>query len=165
MADEKAAKMLQMPPVKYPAEHRPKVLDQDPALQGFLDPSVKVILVDATPGYSDVVSVFGSKRRESSYLHSKFPPPHSHQERLIVVREADGTLREATREERHRSNQIFYPVEERSIELPKMLEDPHIEVGRSNLTTFIIISCSKFSFYFAPLFSRPSSTAPPTSCS
>lgn len=58
MADQKAERMLQMPPVKYPEEHQPKVLEQDEALQGFLDPSVKVILMDATPGYSDVVSFF-----------------------------------------------------------------------------------------------------------
>lgn len=49
--------MLQMPPIKYPEEIEPKILEQDVALQGFLDPSVKVIFMDATPGYSDVVSI------------------------------------------------------------------------------------------------------------
>ena len=77
MADEKAAKMLQMPPVKYPAEHRPKVLDQDPALQGFLDPSVKVILVDATPGYSDVVSVFALEKKKVPTFIQNFLPPRN----------------------------------------------------------------------------------------
>lgn len=57
MADAKAEKMLQMPPVKYAKEHKPKILEQDPAIQGFLDPSVKIIFLDATPGYSDVVRV------------------------------------------------------------------------------------------------------------
>ena len=47
--------MLQMPPVKYAKELKPKVLEQDAALQGFLDPSVKLIFMDATPGYSDVI--------------------------------------------------------------------------------------------------------------
>lgn len=43
-----------------------------------------------------------------------------------MVRESDGTLREATRDERHRTNQIFYPVEERHIDLPKMFEEPQL---------------------------------------
>lgn len=50
------------------------------------------------------------------------------QERLIVIRESNGTLREATREERHRTNQIFYPVEERNIDMPKMFEEPALTV-------------------------------------
>lgn len=52
---------------------------------------------------------------------------HSEQERLIVVREADGTLREATRDERHRTTQIFYPVEERQIEMPAMFNQENLK--------------------------------------
>ncbi|KAJ6220158.1 hypothetical protein RDWZM_005970 [Blomia tropicalis] len=101
-SNKMAEKMLQMPPVKYAKELVPRVLEKDSALEGFLDSSVKMIFLDATPGFSDI-------------------------DRLIVVREADGTLREATRDERHRTNQIFYPIEERHIDLPKMFEDPYTD--------------------------------------
>lgn len=47
----------------------------------------------------------------------------------MVVREPDGTLREATRDERHRTIQIFYPVEERHIDYPFMFQEPHINVS------------------------------------
>lgn len=50
-----AEKMLQMPPVKYAKELVPRVLEKDSALEGFLDSSVKMIFLDATPGFSDIV--------------------------------------------------------------------------------------------------------------
>ncbi|KAF7491813.1 28S ribosomal protein S22 [Sarcoptes scabiei] len=101
-ADERADTMLQMPPVKYSKTFEPKTLERDIALQGFLDPSVKLIFMDATAGIAE-------------------------HERLIVVREADGTLREATRDERHRTTQIFYPVEERQIEMPAMFNQENLK--------------------------------------
>ncbi|XP_027195734.1 mitochondrial ribosomal protein S22 [Dermatophagoides pteronyssinus] len=100
-ADQRADSLLQMPPVKYPTEYEPRILEKDIALQGFLDPSIKLVFMDATAGFTD-------------------------NERMIVVREPDGTLREANREERHRTNQIFYPIDERHIELPKMFDEPHL---------------------------------------
>lgn len=44
-----------MPPVKYAKKFEPKLLEKDDALKGFLDPSVKLIFMDATPGFSDHV--------------------------------------------------------------------------------------------------------------
>ena len=49
--------MLQMPPVKYAKELEPKILEQDVTLQGFLDSPVKLVFMDATPGFSDVVCI------------------------------------------------------------------------------------------------------------
>ena len=54
----KAENMLQMPPVKYAQEFVPKILEEDLALEGFLDSEVKLIFVDATSGYADEVSYF-----------------------------------------------------------------------------------------------------------
>lgn len=92
-----------MPPVKYAQEIKPEVLEEDAELKGFLDPSLKLVFLDATPGFDD-------------------------NERMIVVREADGLLREADREERHRTNQIFYPVEERHMDMPPMFQEEHLTV-------------------------------------
>lgn len=45
-----------MPPVKEAKKHEPRVLERDVALQGFLDPQVKVIFMDATSGFTDKVT-------------------------------------------------------------------------------------------------------------
>lgn len=55
MSDSKADQMLQMPPVKYAKSVEPEVLEEDVALQGFLDPSVKLVFLDATAGFADNV--------------------------------------------------------------------------------------------------------------
>lgn len=55
MADQKAEQILQFPPVKFAKKFEPRVLEKDPALKGFLDPSVKFIFMDATHGFSDNV--------------------------------------------------------------------------------------------------------------
>lgn len=43
-------------------------------------------------------------------------------ERTIVVREPDGTLREASWEERDRLNQVYFPKPDRKIKMPPMFE-------------------------------------------
>ena len=48
------------------------------------------------------------------------------QDRYIVVRETDGTLRQAHWEERDRMNQIYFPKAGRSLTLPKMLTSAHL---------------------------------------
>ena len=50
------------------------------------------------------------------------------QKRMISVREPDGTLRTANWDERGRINQIFLPVDGRSVAMPKMFEEPHLTV-------------------------------------
>mgnify|MGYP006875368475 CR=1 FL=1 len=44
-----------MPPVKYTEEYEPRILEKDIALQGFLDPSIKLVFMDATASFSDNV--------------------------------------------------------------------------------------------------------------
>lgn len=86
---------LQMPPVMTPDTSEPKVLAQNPELVGYMQN--KVMFVDISPGYSD-------------------------RNRLMTVRESDGTLRYPSHEERSRLNHIFYPSDVKSIDYPKMFE-------------------------------------------
>ena len=55
-ADKRAEKLLQMPPVKYSTEFKPRIFEKDDAIKGFIDS--KFIFVDASPGYSDEVREF-----------------------------------------------------------------------------------------------------------
>ena len=50
------------------------------------------------------------------------------QQRVIVVREPDGTLRKASWEERDRINQIYNPVEGRQLTTPTMFQEEFLEV-------------------------------------
>lgn len=50
-----AEKLLQMPPVKYSQNFEPRVFEKDIAIQGYMDPSIKIILLDASPGFNDNV--------------------------------------------------------------------------------------------------------------
>ncbi|XP_054164523.1 28S ribosomal protein S22, mitochondrial-like [Oppia nitens] len=99
IARMKAGEQLAMPPVLAPKEDNPRILATDYELQGYIDS--KYIFVDSSPGSSD-------------------------QTRLIVVRETNGILREANREERYRMNQMFFPKEERLMEKPNMFSEPHL---------------------------------------
>ena len=61
-----------------------------------------------------------------SILHFPSAPLFLFQDRYIVVREIDGTLRQAHWEERDRMNQIYFPKEGRHLTLPKMLTSAHL---------------------------------------
>lgn len=90
-----------MVPYLSPAEDRVDILSADPEIQGF--ESSKVVFTDISHGAID-------------------------KNRLIVVREPNGVLRRANREERYRMNQVFFPVDERSHVLPRMFEDECLKV-------------------------------------
>ncbi|XP_076451365.1 small ribosomal subunit protein mS22-like [Babylonia areolata] len=99
-AERRMKYRLQIPPfmkVREPIRH---TLSHDPDLAG-LDSS-KYIFTDIT---------FGIKDRQ----------------RVIVVREPDGTLRHADWEERDRMNQIYSPVPGRQMEMSKMFQEEHLE--------------------------------------
>ena len=92
----RADKILELPPYKAPTEEgEPEVLSRDPEIAEVL--TEKIVFTDISAGFSDT-------------------------NRLIVVRETDGTLRRATREERYRMNQTYYPHPDRFYEKPKMFE-------------------------------------------
>ncbi|RWS28206.1 28S ribosomal protein S22-like protein [Leptotrombidium deliense] len=101
-AERIAEERLSMPPVMNPREDSSDVLDIDPAIQGSGQDTGKYVFTDISLGFND-------------------------RNRLIVVREPNGVLRRANRQERYRMNQIFYPRQGRTIELPKMFEDENFE--------------------------------------
>jgi len=94
-ARQKARTKLQMPPVLDQRSEIDVVLERDPAIKGY-DAS-PIVFTDITFGVHD-------------------------RDRIIVVREPDGTLREASWEQRDRANQIYFPTEERKLDVPAMFE-------------------------------------------
>ncbi|XP_018895984.2 small ribosomal subunit protein mS22 [Bemisia tabaci] len=99
---KKAEKKLQMPPVVPISEDKPKVITKDPALAGY-DPD------------------------DAKYIFTDINFPANDRARLIVVREPDGTLREANKDERHRMNQLYFPVKGRSLYHPRMFQPENLK--------------------------------------
>merc|ERR1712106_1309669 len=99
-ARNKAEKLLQMPPILKVRAPIQKVFAQDPALKG-LD-TVKYVFTDITPNVRD-------------------------RDRLIAVRDPEGTLRSATWEERERINQIYNPQSGKKIGHPRMFLDENLK--------------------------------------
>lgn len=99
LAYENVKARIQMPPVMEADNSEPAVLAKNPEIQGYT--RFKVVFVDIGPGYSN-------------------------RNRLMSVRESDGTLRYPSHEERSRLNHIFFPNESRSIESPKLFEQDNL---------------------------------------
>jgi len=92
---------LQIPPVlDERTDDHLKILEKDPAMVGF--DSANYVFTDITYGIHD-------------------------RDRIIVAREPDGTLREATGAERDRMNQIYFPKEGRYIKTPILFEPTVLE--------------------------------------
>lgn len=99
-AEKSAKKLLQMPPVMNERDKASEVLDHDSAIEGY--DSAKLVFTDITYGIHD-------------------------RERLIVVREPDGTLRHAKGEECDRLNQIYFPHPGRKVYVPAMFKKDNLE--------------------------------------
>ncbi|XP_076757295.1 mitochondrial ribosomal protein S22 [Xylocopa sonorina] len=95
----KARGRIQMPPVVKPRSEEVQVLSDDPALESFLDSNI--VFTD--------ISVNGNNK-----------------ERLIVVREPNGLLRHALPNERHRMNQVYFPIRGREVHTPQMFYNPYL---------------------------------------
>ncbi|XP_047988770.1 28S ribosomal protein S22, mitochondrial [Leguminivora glycinivorella] len=95
-ANERADQLLQMPPVVKIQQHIQDVLSQDPALIGY-DTS-KYIFTDISFGVAN-------------------------EHRIIVERLPDGTLQSCDHDIRKRLNQIYFPINGRSIREPLMFTD------------------------------------------
>lgn len=108
-AEERGLKRLQMPPVVKKRTEIHSVISKDPALQGH--DTAKYVFTDITYPANDY-------------------------QRLIVVRETDGTLRHATWDERHRFNQIYYPIKGRELRHPRMFQDPYLKVNFFTIAQF-----------------------------
>ena len=48
------------------------------------------------------------------------------QDRIIVARESDGTLRHASWDEREKANKIYFPTDMKVFRTPKMFTDPEV---------------------------------------
>ncbi|CAL4164166.1 unnamed protein product [Meganyctiphanes norvegica] len=96
----KAEKLLQMPPILKVRSPIEKVLSHDPALKGY--DTAKYVFTDITPNIRD-------------------------RDRFIAVRDAEGTLRCATWEERDRINQIYNPQPGKKMGQPRMFIDENLK--------------------------------------
>ncbi|XP_012270953.1 28S ribosomal protein S22, mitochondrial [Orussus abietinus] len=99
-AESRGARSLQMPPVVKQRKEINKILCKDVALQGH--DTAKYVFTDIT---------FGIKNSD----------------RLIVIRETDGTLRYAKWDERSRVNQVYFPIKGKEFRMPKMFQQEHLE--------------------------------------
>ncbi|KAK1116504.1 hypothetical protein K0M31_018968 [Melipona bicolor] len=97
---KKANRRIQMPPVVKIRSKEPKVLVKEPELQGYEE--TNLVFTDIS---------FGKSNRN----------------RIIVVRETNGTLRHANSNERHRMNQIYFPITGREMHTPRMFCNPYLK--------------------------------------
>lgn len=118
-AQKKADELLQIPPALAIHEPSSKVYSVDPALQGL--ETSRLVFTDITFGLKDT-------------------------ERLIVVREPDGTLKDAEWEVRNRVNQIYFPRKGRSIKAPRVFEDNYLEdlLKRKEYEFILDLACVHF---------------------
>ncbi len=114
-AKQQADRRLQMPPAMDARKPINQILEVDEAIKGY--DKVKLAVVDI-----------------SHPVHDR--------DRVIVVREPDGTLREAEWEERDRLNQLFFPRQGRKTaprKTPEMFEPENLkEILRSDRYEYIL---------------------------
>lgn len=99
-ARRKVDEIIQIPPVVKVRKPKDRVLSRDPALQG-LD-TANYVFTDISYGVPD-------------------------SERIILIRDTEGTLKEADWEIRDRMNQMYFPVSSRLVKIPKMFNDDKLE--------------------------------------
>ncbi|KAK9510478.1 hypothetical protein O3M35_005258 [Rhynocoris fuscipes] len=110
---------LQMPPVIPARKEIDHVLATDDKLKGYTES--KFVFTDTTYGKND-------------------------RNRVIVVREPDGTLRKANWEERNRMNEIFFPVPGRKLTVPKMFNPEFLKdlLARKEYIFILDRACLQF---------------------
>ncbi|XP_036323489.1 28S ribosomal protein S22, mitochondrial [Rhagoletis pomonella] len=96
----RAKERLQMPPVVQIRKDEHKIISNDSALSGFSN--TKYVITDITYGL-----------RQS--------------ERKVVVRQTNGTLEYAPMEVTKRMRQLYFPLNGRSIRVPQMFQDDHLQ--------------------------------------
>ncbi|XP_018373518.1 PREDICTED: 28S ribosomal protein S22, mitochondrial [Trachymyrmex cornetzi] len=119
VAERRAKKYLQMPPVVKQRLEPSELLCEDLALQDH--DTVKYVFTDITYGLKD-------------------------KQRLIIVREPDGTLRHASWKERDRMIQTFLPKPERELRKPKMFEGEYLKdlLNRNEYEFILDRACTQF---------------------
>ncbi|XP_046742511.1 28S ribosomal protein S22, mitochondrial [Diprion similis] len=118
-AKVKAEVRLQMPPVVKKINDTPNILSHDRALQKH--DTAKFVFTDITYGIPNV-------------------------ERFIVVRDPDGILRNADARERHRMNQIYFPLEGREVDVPKLFQENYLMdlLVREEYEFILDLACVQF---------------------
>ncbi|XP_012257896.2 28S ribosomal protein S22, mitochondrial isoform X1 [Athalia rosae] len=118
-AKAKAVIKLQMPPVVKLEDISPSIMSVDHELQGY-DES-KFVFTDITYGVQST-------------------------KRIMVVRDTDGILREADPKERHRLNQIYFPLEGREIDTPKLFDQDYLKdlLSREEYEFILDLACVQF---------------------
>ncbi|GAB6018382.1 28S ribosomal protein S22, mitochondrial [Chamberlinius hualienensis] len=104
-SERRAVDRLQFPPMLKEREEINVELSYDPELQGFQNE--KFVFIDISQGFSN-------------------------KNRTIVVREPDGSLRQAFWEERDRMNTIYFPANKKKLGMPRMFLDENLEVVLNN---------------------------------
>lgn len=114
-----ADRLLQIPPVVPVRKPVTKIFSEDPALQG-LD-SHKYVFTDITYGIKNT-------------------------DRLIVIRDPDGTLRDADWDTKERMNKIYFPKKRTTIEPPLMFQDNYLEslLNRREYVFILDRACLQF---------------------
>jgi len=118
-AHKEALRKLQMPPVMDARPEETKVLEVDQAIQGY--DACKLVFTDITFGIHD-------------------------RDRLIVVRDPDGTLRHASPDQRDRLNQIYFPKEGRKVNAPPLFEPEKLAdvLGPNRYLYILDRNCAQF---------------------
>ncbi|XP_071449162.1 small ribosomal subunit protein mS22 isoform X2 [Hetaerina americana] len=116
---QKVDKKLQMPPFINEREDIDCVLSEEPKLKGY--DSSKYVFTDITYGVTD-------------------------RDRLIVVRDTDGTLRKANWEERHRMNQLYFERPGRKYYKPRMFKEEYLKdlLQRREYEFILDQACTQF---------------------
>ncbi|KAK9879553.1 hypothetical protein WA026_006621 [Henosepilachna vigintioctopunctata] len=114
-----ALKHLQFPPAVPVRTPKDKVFSRDPALKGY-DTS-KFVFTDISFGIKD-------------------------NDRIIAVRDTDGTLQEADWKTRDRMNQVYFPKTHRQLKVPHLFNDSYFEDVLNNREYVFILdlACQQF---------------------
>ncbi|XP_018319448.1 28S ribosomal protein S22, mitochondrial [Agrilus planipennis] len=118
-AHEKSSQLLQIPPVIKVRKPIDTVISNDPALQGL--ETSKFVFTDISYGIK-------------------------YSQRIIVVRETDGTLRHADWDVRERMNQLYFPEHGRKLKIPRMFENTNLEslLNRKEYIFLLDRACIQF---------------------
>ncbi|KJH43722.1 hypothetical protein DICVIV_10258 [Dictyocaulus viviparus] len=108
---KEAQYFLSLVPLKEPRSEKTCVLSEDREILAF--DTAKFVFTDITFDATD-------------------------QDRTVVVREVDGTLRTATPEEHDRMNRVYYEKPNRPIFPPPVFSDPHLQVYFRNVDTVVV---------------------------
>lgn len=95
-----AQRFLSLVPLKEPRSEKVTILSVDPEIEGF--DNSKFVFTDITFDATD-------------------------QDRVVVIREVDGTLRTSTPEEHDRMNRTYYEKPNRPVFPPAVFEDPYLQ--------------------------------------